>query len=193
MNKIDLLILAGAGAIAAAAGGLWFNHTQASAVEVSHLPDGREVHTTYPEGRERGATARTVVIDPQEDADPVTQALLASVQRLREQPCSSSAKSAYLAALRAHIRNDLRKGEAARGAQSDEAMMAAMMTGMSSANQAARDAIESMAEEGYVFRKEQANAFRAAAPNLYRGPGPEDEEEPTPGGRTKACERSRGT
>lgn len=191
MNKIDLLILAGAGAIAAAAGGLWFNHTQA-AVEVSHLPDGREVRTTYPEGRQRGATVQTVVIDPQEDADPVTLALMASVQRLRAQPCSSTAKSAYLAALRAHIRNDLRKGEAARSARTDEEMLSAMMTGMSSANQAARDAIESMAEEGYVFRKEQANAFRAAAPNFYRGPGPEDEEEPTPGGRTKACERSRG-
>ncbi|WP_420480079.1 hypothetical protein [Brevundimonas sp. FT23028] len=190
MNKIDLLILAGAGAIAAAAGGLWFNHTQASAVDVTKLADGREVRVAYPEGRAQGATARIMVDDPRAAVDPVTQAFLDSARRLQAQPCSTSAKSAYLAALRAHLRKGQQTVDSVRGG-TEEAQFAAVMSAMSSANQEALEVAERMQDDGFIWRREHQNVLRAVAPEFYRGPGPEDEQESTPGGRTPACERSR--
>lgn len=191
MEKLDLLILAGAGAIVATAGGLWFNHTQASTGDSAALPDGREVRISYPEGRAQGGTAHIEVVDPKADADPATQALLSAAGRLQAEPCSASAKSAYLAALRAYVRDGQRKAEAARGG-TEEARFSAMMSEMSSANQQAFETTERLQNEGFVFRKEHQDALRAAAPEIYSGRASEDEEqESTHSGLTPACESSR--
>jgi len=189
MNKIDLLILAGAGALVAAAGGLWFTHSQNAPVDVRILPDGREAHVTYPEGRQQGAATRMEVVDPKAGPDPGLQAFLVSAERFRAQPCSAAAKTKYLAAFRAHIRNWTRRAENP-GDGSEKAQFSNMMAAVSHSNMKAIEIAEQLRDDGYVTATEHRNALRTAAPGMFSGAGPQ-EEEPPRSGPNEACERER--
>lgn len=112
MTRIDLLILAGAGAMALTAGGLWLSQS-----DIFKRPEGyvlrpmspsadMPVFERDPEKAQASREARFVKVDSGEGADDriaVRRVFLDKAKRLRASPCNATAKGEYLRAMSAYV------------------------------------------------------------------------------------------
>lgn len=112
MTRIDLLILAGAGAMALTAGGLWLSQS-----DIFKRPEGyvlrpmspsadMPVFERDPEKAKASREARFTKTDSGEGAGDriaVRRVFLDKAKRLRASPCNATAKGEYLRAMSAYV------------------------------------------------------------------------------------------
>lgn len=189
MNKIDLLILAGAGAMIAAAGGLWFSKDQFITLRPMQ-PDAR-ISTFQPVDPEEheAQRRRTAVVVPRGSDDPITVAYLKAAKRLRNSPCSEEAKSDYLAAMTAFARNNLQNNlRKARSGEDDSDER------FSPLEHQASEYFDRMMMDGFVTQADYRRAMKEVTPAIGLSMAVSEargEVVSTPFGNGGACDRRR--
>ena len=160
MNKLDLLILAGAGAMAAAAPGLWFSREQVITLRPMERSSDMPVFQPVDEEAHAAERRRIAVVVPRPDDDPVDVAFLKAAKRLRNSPCSEAAKADYLAQMTVFARNNLRNNLAAARAGDEP------RPSLSPLAHQASEYLDHMQMYGFVTSAEYREALKGVSANM---------------------------
>lgn len=160
MNKLDLLILAGAGAMVAAAAGLWFSREEM--ITLRPLEPSSDLPVFQPVDEQAYAAERrkVAVVVPRPGDDPVDVAFLKAARRLRNSPCSEAAKADYLANMAVFARNNLRNNLAAMRAGDDS------RPSLSPLKHQAGEYLDHMQMHGFITSAEFREAMKEVSPNM---------------------------
>jgi hypothetical protein len=160
MDKLNLVILAGAGAMAAAAAGMWFSREEVVVVRPlepsSELPrfEPVDVKALQAEGR------RIAVVVPKGSDDPTDVAFLKAAKKLRNSPCNATAKAEFLAIMPAYARKNLRNNLAAlRRGEEGRPQLSPLAA-------QASEYFNYIEIYGFVTRAEYRNAMKQVTPGL---------------------------
>lgn len=159
MNKLDLLILAGAGAMVAAAAGLWFSQEQVIILRPMERSSEMPKFERVDEKAHAAERRRIAVVVPRPDDDPVDVAFLKAARRLRNSPCSEAAKADYLANMAVFARNNLRNNIAAMRSGDDSPSLSPL-------RQQAGEYLDHMQMHGFISNAEFREALKEVSPNL---------------------------
>lgn len=159
MNKLDLLILTGAGLMIATAAGLWFGRDQVMILSPlrpsSDIPVFRQVDEKEYEAERR----RIAVVTPRPGDSAADTAFLKAARRLRNSPCSGPARTEYLAAMTVYARTDLRENlEAARRGEDDRPK--------TSLEAQASEYFDHMHMHGYISSGDFREAMKQVSPGI---------------------------
>jgi hypothetical protein len=160
MDKLNVVILAGAGAMIAAAAGMWFSREQVVTLQPmqasADMPRFGRVDV-----KELAAERRRIaVVVPKSSDDPTDVAFLKAAKKLRNSPCNATAKAEYLAIMPVYARQNLRDNLAAlrRGEESRPQLspLAAQ----------AGEYFNYLELNGFVTGQEYRNAMKQVTPGL---------------------------
>ena len=160
MNRLDLLILAGAAAMTVAAAGLWFSREQMVFQRPMEPSTDMPVFQRVDEEAHAAERRRVALVVPRPDDDPIDVAFLKAAKRLRNSPCSEAAKADYLANMAVFARNNLRNNLAAMRGGDDS------RPSLSPLKQQAGEYLDHMQMYGFISNAEFREAMKEVSPNL---------------------------
>ncbi|RYG13464.1 MAG: hypothetical protein EON96_12625 [Caulobacteraceae bacterium] len=159
MNKLDLLILAGAGAMIAAAGGLWFSKDQIAILRPMQPDASLPVFKPFDPAEHEKERRRIAVAVPGEDDDDITVTFHRAAKALRNSPCSDAAKAAYLQSMTAFARYSLQRNLAAARRGEEDRVPTPLQA-------QATEYFDMMPMYGYISGEELRDAMKGVSPGL---------------------------
>lgn len=159
MNKLDLLILAGAGVMIASAAGLWVSKDHIAILRPMQRDASIPVFKPFDAAEHEKERRRIAVAVPGEDDDQIIVTFHRAAKALRSSPCSGAARTAYLQAMTAFARYSWQRNlaEARRG--EDDRVPTPLQA-------QASEYFDMMPMYGYISGAEYRDAMKGVTPGL---------------------------